>query len=199
MFDLSYFCREFICRMKKLYFIIISLVMLTLSGYSQLLKQKPDYKLQMGTMFTSSNGYGSGLSTYISPELGYSVSSRFRITAGISVISTSLFGIVPYYSWNNETKVDGNFVTAMVYLNGRYKLTERLSLNGAAYKQFNLFSDPAVTPYSSQNNIQGFNMAVDYKAAENFHIQAGFGYSKGYSPFYNDPFGNPYRRSLFEY
>jgi hypothetical protein len=185
--------------MKKLYFISISLVMLTFSCYSQLLKQKPDYKLQMGTMFSSSNGYGSGLSTYISPEIGYSVTSKFRITAGISIINTSLFGMVPYYSWNNETKVDGNFSTAMVYMNGRYKLTERLSLNGAAYKQFNLFSDPAVTPYSSQNNIQGFNMAVDYKAAENFHIQAGFGYSKGYSPFYNDPFGNPYRRSLFEY
>jgi len=184
---------------KIRYYISISLVMLSFAGYSQLLKQKPDYKLQFGTMFSTTSGYGSCISTYVSPEIGYSLTSRFRINGGISIITTNLFGVTPFYSMNSEQKVNGNYTSALIYLNGQYKINERLTMNGSVYKQFNLFDDPPGNRYSKLNDRQGFNMAIDYKAAENFHIQAGFGYSKGYSPYYHDPFGASYGQSPFSW
>ena len=172
--------------------LVVIFFLISTLGYSQLLKNKPDYQLQLGSMFSTTNGYGSGLSTYVAPSLGYDISKRFRINTGISIINTSLFGVTPYYSWGNEQKASGNFTSALVFLNGQYKLNERFTLNGTAYKQFNLFSDPAVTPYSRMNDFQGFNMQVDYKATEHFHIQAGFGYSSGYLPSYHNMFGSPF-------
>ena len=149
-------------------------------------------------MFSTTMGYGSGISTYVSPEVGYSLTSRFRINAGISIINTNFFGIAPYYSLTSEKKFNGNFTSALVYVNGQYRLNDRLTLNGSAYKQFNLFDDPPGTPYGKSNDSQGFSMGIDYKAAENFHIQAGFGYSKGNHPYYQDPFGTPvFGRSYF--
>jgi hypothetical protein len=185
--------------MKINFCTFIFLFLLTFTSYSQLLKQKPDYKLQLGTIFSTTRGYGSGISTYVSPEIGYSLTSRFRINAGISIINTNLFGVTPFYSLNGEQKSNGNFTSTLIYLNGQYKINERLTMNGSVYKQFNLFDDPPDNPYSKLNDRQGFNMAIDYKAAENFHIQAGFGYSKGYSPYYHDPFGASYGQPPFSW
>ena len=178
--------------MKSYITTFIFLFLFSIFGFTQLLKQKPDYRLQFGTMFSTTSGYGSGISTYISPEIGYSLTSRFRINTGISIINTNLIGVTPYFSSTNEQKFNGNFTSALIYINGQYKLNDRLTLNGSAYKQFNLSDDPPGNPYSKMNERQGFNMAIDYKAAENFHIQAGFGYSKGYPPYYQDPFGTSF-------
>jgi hypothetical protein len=185
--------------MKIRCYTFIFLFLLSFTGYSQLLKRKPDCKLQLGTMFSTTRGYGSGISTYVSPEVGYSLTSRFRINTGISIINTNLFGVTPFYSLNSEQKVNGNYTSALIYLNGQYKINERLTMNGSVYKQFNLFDDSPGNLYSKLNDRQGFNMAIDYKAAENFHIQAGFGYSKGYSPYNHDPFGTSYGQPPFSW
>jgi hypothetical protein len=175
--------------MKYRTYIFIFLFLISLSAYSQLLKQKPDFGLQLGTMFTTTSGYGSGFTSYVAPNFGYSLTPKFRINAGISIMNTNISGFMPYYSFLNEQKASGNFTSALIYVNGLYKLNERLTLNGSMYKQFNLFNDPPGNPYSNLNDSHGFNMGIDYKAAENFHIQAEFGYSKGYNPYYQDPFG----------
>ncbi len=176
----------------QMLFLLISF--LSVQGYSQLLKQKPDYGLSLGTSFTTS-GYGSGIISYVSPHLGYSISPRFKINTGISIMNTNLIGYKPFY--NTEQKFNGNFTSALVYLNGQYLVNKKLTLNGTVYKQFSLLNDPA-NPYSNTGNFEGFNVGFSYKPAENFQIDAGFGYSNGYNPYQQDIFRtNPFGHSYF--
>jgi hypothetical protein len=174
--------------MKTKYFLLILMVFPALQGFPQLLKQKPDISLQMGSMFMTTSGYGSGLTSFISPSLGYKISPKFRVNAGISIINTNLNGVTPYYSVSPEQKFSGNFTSAMVYLNGQYLLNSHLTINGSVYKQFNLFDNNPGNPYSNMYEGQGFNVGFSYKPAENFQIDAGIGYSNGYNPYFPDPF-----------
>src|SRR5208337_2918167 len=48
--------------------------------------------VQVGTQFPATSGYGSDLSTFLSPTFTYPVSNRFRISGGVSVVNTTLYG-----------------------------------------------------------------------------------------------------------
>ena len=152
--------------------------------------------VQLGSYFTSFSGNGSSLSTYVSPHISYSLSKRFRINTGITIINTNLFGIKPLYSLNRETALNGNFTNVLVYLSGDYLVNDRLMLSGTIYKEINLFNSVPGKNYFSNNTIQGGYLKVDYKVFENFHVEAGFGYSKGGYP-YNNYFGSPCPNSPF--
>jgi len=78
---------------------------------------------------------------------------------------------------------DANFTNALVYLRGTYLVTDRLTLSGMAYKEFTI-SDQSdfLNPYT-RNNPQGIYLNADYRITDGVHIQAGFGYSRGYSPY----------------
>ena len=147
--------------------------------------------MELGTYFTSFSGYGSSFSTYISPYISYPVNSRFRINAGMTIVNSSLFGIKPLYPMNQENSLNGNIISALIYVSGDYLVNERLKISGTLYKEINLFNSvPGRNSFTDQN-AQGGYMKVDYKVFENFYIEAGFGYSKGVNP-YNPYGGFPY-------
>jgi hypothetical protein len=156
----------------------------------QITPHKLDYHIQMGSQFTTSS-YGSGFSTFVAPHLTYGISKRFSISGGISLVNTTLNGY-SYNPWSSEkNSFSGNFTTALVYISGQYQLNNRLTISGTAYKQFGLFGNTPGYNYSSMNDAHGIYMNVSYKVADNVHLEAGFGYSKGYNPyqiFGNDPF-----------
>jgi hypothetical protein len=148
------------------------------------------YGLNAGTLFSTSSGYGSGISTYFSPHLSYSLSSRFCIDAGITLITTSFVNQRPYYPGTSEASYTGNLTSAFLYLHGRYRLSDKLLLSGTVYKEFGISGYSKGDYPFSKEHAQGLFMNADYKVTEHFHIQAGFGYSKGQNPFYTDPFGH---------
>ena len=144
--------------------------------------KKISYGLQAGTMFTSSSGYGSSFCTFISPHLTYPITHRFRISAGISIINTSLNNLRPYYYEPSGISYNGNFTSAIIFLNGQYQMNQRLLINGTVFKEIGLFTySNDAFPYRKQN-AEGIYFNADYKVTEHFHIQAGFGYSKGLDP-----------------
>ena len=152
--------------------------------------------LQVGTIFLTTKGYGSGFTTYVSPYISYPFSSRFRIDAGISVFNSNYYGIRPYTYAGTESPANGYFTNAMVYVSGDYLVNERLTISGTLYKSFNILSSsPGKYPYSGYD-AQGAFMKVGYKVFDNFHIEAGFGYSKGADPF-NPIFGSPLYHDIF--
>ena len=162
------------------------------SGTFGFIPKKVDYHLSIGTQFSTSSGYGSGLSSFITPSINYTINKRLRIGGGISIVNTTLFNFKPYYPVENSPAYNENFNTATVFVNGQYLLSDRLTIYGCAFKQFLLSGNPL--PYSlynpfSRDGAQGIQMNVDYRIGKNFHIQAGFGYSKG-TNIYSDPFGN---------
>jgi hypothetical protein len=159
--------------------------------------------VRAGTEFMTSSGYGSGLSTFLSPTLTYPVSKKFEISGGISIVNTSLYGLKPYYSFPEEKSFTGNFTQTMVWVSGRYLLNDRLTITGTAYKTFDVTGGNALNTSFYKSNPQGAYLNVGYKISDNVHIEAGFGYSQGshgysygcpgaggFSPSGYDPFFN---------
>jgi hypothetical protein len=174
----------------------------TTNTHNHFIPKKLDFGIQVGSQFSTSS-YGTGFSTLISPHLTYGLSKRFSISGGISIINTSLNGISSTPLSLYEYPANGNFTNAIVYLSGQYLVSDRLTISGTAYKTFNLFGDTPGKQNYGMNDAQGFYMNVRYKVLKNVHIEAGFGYSKGYNPynvFTNDPFsdqfGNPFYRPI---
>ena len=154
--------------------------------------KKPDFGLQMGSTFTTSSGYGSGFTTFVSPRVTYPFTSRFRINAGVTYINTTLYGVRSYFPVSGEQTFNGNFSSILIYGSGEYLFNDRLSISGTVYKSFPLYNDLNKSyPYGNYNP-EGAFMKVDYRIFDNVHIEAGFGYSKGINPYYNNPFSNSY-------
>lgn len=160
--------------------------------------------VQVGTQFTATSGYGSGLSTFLSPTLTYPVSRRFSVSGGISIVNTSLFGVKPLYSFpegNSFPAYSGNFTQTTLWVSGQYLLGNRITLTGTIYKTL----DVSGTNFSNypfyKSNPQGGNLNINYKVSDHFHIEAGIGYSKGsygynYNP-YNPVFGTSNNTPFF--
>ena len=150
---------------------------------------KLNVNFQLGTQFMTTSGYGSGFSTFFSPSLSYPVSKRFLLRGGISIVNISLNGFKPYYSFPEERSFSGNITQAMLWFSGQYQLNERLTLTGTAYKTLDLMNERAWNSPFYKNNPQGIHLNIGYRINDYMHIDAGFGYSKGYNP-YNvyDPF-----------
>lgn len=152
--------------------------------------------VQFGTFFNSFSGYGSSFSTYVSPHISYSLNARLRISAGVTILNSSLYGIKPWYSMNQESTLNGNFTNALIFISGDYFVNDRLKVSGTLFKEFNLLNSVTGNNPYQKYNAQGIFMRADYKVFENFHIEAGFGYSKGADP-YSGYFGYPYTNSPF--
>jgi len=147
--------------------------------------------IQLGTQFMTTSGYGSGYSTFLSPTLTYPVSKRFLVSGGISIVNTSLNGYRPYYSFPEQRSYSGNITQGTLWISGQYQVNNHLSITGTAYKTFDLTNDkPGNSPWY-KNNPQGAYLNFGYRINDYLHIDAGFGYSKGYNP-YNpyDPFNS---------
>lgn len=157
---------------------------------------KFDYGLSLGSQFSTTSGYGSALTTYVAPTLSYNLSKRFRIGGGITYVNTNLFNAQAWYSSESTQGINGNYSTGIIHLNGTYLVSNKLTLSGSAFKAFPISAEPL--PYNPYNPISskgahGVNVNIDYKVTENFHIQAGFGYSSGVNAlysnsYYQDPF-----------
>ncbi len=199
--------------------LLVTLACLSLNGYSQsasfdtipsatspsmqkqnhFIPRKMDFGIQVGTQFSTSS-YGTGFSTFISPHLTYRLSKRFSMSGGVSIVNTSLNGLSYTSVSRNEYSLNGNYTSAMVFLSGQYLVNERLTISGTAYKQFNLFGNIPGYKSFGNNDAQGIYMNVKYTILENVHLEAGFGYSRGYNPFnslYNDPFNRSFGDPFF--
>ncbi|MCX6243161.1 MAG: hypothetical protein NTU98_00520 [Bacteroidetes bacterium] len=155
--------------------------------------------VQLGSQFMTTSGYGSGLSTYVSPTLTYPVSKKFILRGGLSVINTSMYGVKPFYSTVEQASYSGNFTQAMLWVSGQYQLNNHLTITGTAYKTFDIMNyKPGNSPYYL-NNPQGAYLNIGYRINDYLHIDATFGYSKGNNPYgpYNSC--DPFDRSPFGY
>ena len=140
--------------------------------------------VQAGTEFMTTSGYGSGFSTFLSPTLTYPLSKRFLISGGISVVNTSFNGYRPYY-FPETGSFSGNLTQTTLWVSGQYLLNDRLTITGTAWKTFDITGNkPGNYPFY-KTNPQGAYFNVGYKVTDNFHIEAGFGYSQGSHGYYN--------------
>jgi hypothetical protein len=190
--------------MRRLTSLLVLFLLIT-TGYGQVMKddslfsggepmlqpKKLNYSFTLGSQFTSVSGNGSALNTYITPRFSYNLNKRFSIGGGVSIIQTNYFQARSYFQNEQSPNSNGNFTSAMIFIDGQYNLNNRLSIYGSAYKQFPVTQDPL--PYNPFNPVssrgaQGVNFNVSYKIGEHVFIEAGFLYSEGSNPWYADPF-----------
>lgn len=143
--------------------------------------------LQMGSMFFSGNHIGSGFGTYITPIVTYPVAKRLQMQ-----FSTSFYQGFnhSFYSFDQSekqlslTKRDVSVTT--VRISGIYQLSNRLSLHGTAYKQFDMSApQPTANPHAFQFNNEGFTAGFNFNVTDNFQINGAIDYSRGSNPYYN--------------
>lgn len=155
--------------------------------------RQPDFNLSAGTSFSTAGRYGSALTSWVTPSVSYPLGKRFSIHGGLSLVNEYFDGVRPLYG-ATEAPYSGNLTSAIIFIDGRYQLSRRLTLSGGAYKQIPLLEDsPGNSPFYRQDR-QGYYLNAEYRVTDHFHIEAGFGYSKGNSPYRTDPFcSDPFR------
>ncbi|MCK9423155.1 MAG: hypothetical protein M0Q38_11215, partial [Bacteroidales bacterium] len=105
-----------------------------------------NYNLTIGSQFTSISGYGSAITSFITPHFSYAVNKKLRIGGGISISNTNYFNIKSFTTGESLTRNNGNFTDATIFVDGQYLLNDRLTIYGSAFKQFPVTGDPL--PYN---------------------------------------------------
>jgi hypothetical protein len=148
----------------------------------------PKVNLSVGSYF-SSYGFGyNTFGTYVMPEITLPVNKNFAVRAGFGY--TSLFT-----NYGSEGSVFNNSPQhyGTVYVEGIYKVNEKITVSAAGYKTFNLQPLPQkekINPRALDMSNEGVNVNINYKVNDRFQINAGFSYDKGYYNPYN-MFGTP--------
>ncbi len=153
--------------------------------------KKVSYGVTVGSQFTSVSGFGSALSTYITPRVSYNINNRLSIGGGLSLVQTNYFKTRAYFQNESASGSGGNYTSGTIFIEGNYLVNDRLTIYGSAFKQFPISQQPLTyNPYNplSSQNAQGIDLNVAYKLGEHVFIQAGFRYSDGVNPYYADPF-----------
>jgi hypothetical protein len=147
------------------------------------------FSMQVGTGFAGNFKGSSSFGTYVSPSFAYNVSSRFRLKAGVSVLSS--FGD-PYFAGYDQyaSPVMQTGTTTSIFVQGDYLLGNKLMLSGILYKDISTLNTHVTDPRLKQPESQGMILNLNYRPTEHFEINASFEYGQGnrhslYSPFYN--------------
>lgn len=156
-------------------------------------EKKLKLNLELGTFFGTGFGSGNYMGTFVSPHLSYPINKRFTLNAGARITST--FGGSGYEQsfYSPYGYSSGNMTRSFVYVEGVYQVNSRLTVSGAAYKEFNLMNSPSSIDDRYNFDSKGFIMGVDYRIGENIFIHGSIEVSDG--PGYNrmDPFSSPGR------
>lgn len=162
-----------------------------IADYIQEKKLKLNFEL--GSFFGTSFGAGNYFGTYVAPHISYPVSKKFSLNAGVRI--TSIFGGSGNESgyYNPYGYPGGNMTSSFVYVEGVYQVNDRLTVSGAAYKEFNLMNSSSTIDNRYDFDSKGFIMGVDYRIGDNVFIHGSIEVSDG--PTYNrmNPFSSPSR------
>lgn len=145
---------------------------------------KLNYNLSAGTSFISAKGFGSGMASYVAPEVSYKLSPKIKINAGVMFINSNFAVARPRYFVNEQSVVIKTKPTnsAVAYVEGDYLVNSRLSVSAMIMKDVanNQNSFSGTTP------VQSMSVHMNYKITDNITFGAGMHINQGSN------FGYPY-------
>jgi hypothetical protein len=110
------------------------------------------------------------------PEFTLPINKKFAVRAGIGY--SNMFYSTP----GNEGSVfqQYNAQFGHVYVSGVYRVTERFTVAGTAFKTFEIAPPPenVVNPRAMDFSNEGIMLNMDYKINDNMRINATFSYQK---------------------
>lgn len=152
--------------------------------------------VQTGASFGSMGYGGNYFQSYLSPSLSMPLNKKLSVSAGLTYSHTT-FNNMPMLRSNGEFRnYSGAMNTLTLYTSGAYRVNDRLTYTGSAYKTINPSFNARLNPETLQMEAKGVSFGVDYKLGENTHIGAEIRYQQGngnlYNPYniYNSPFRN---------
>lgn len=152
-------------------------------------QNKMHVNFMAGTEFWSVPGFSSGIATYLMTGITYPVGKRFSLGGGIGILNTTPVGVhrtsTEFFGNENSTN------STLVYITGQYLLSQRITVSGTLFKEFNILNNSPGSQGFQKNTPEGGYMQVKYKINDFMHIEAGFGYSRGVNPYYNSFSGSP--------
>ena len=136
-------------------------------------KDKIQYNFTMGAGFGYSSNAGDFFSTYYSPSISYDVSSRFTITGGFEY-RNSMVNEYPILTDYNYQLFSGNISQYYTYIEGAYKVNERLTVGGSVFYDFTNYQDEYGNAYNSNNALSnlGYSGFVRYKVRDGMYFEA---------------------------
>ena len=168
--------------MKIVYIIILMISVLNVTAQSDdyvldkdslKVKDKIHYNFTMGAGFGYSSNAGDYFSTYYSPSISYDVSSRFTISGGLEY-RNSVVNNFPVLSEYNYQLFSGNISQYYSYIEGAYKVNDRLTVGGSVFYDFTNYQDAYGNTYNSNNDLSnlGYSGFVRYKVKDGLYFEA---------------------------
>lgn len=149
------------------------------------------FGLQTGASFTGNGNGGSLFSTWVAPSFNQPMSKNFTLTAGAFINNTTFNNVLLLNNEGSVTSVNSNLTTFTLYAAGSYRVNERLTVNGSAFKTINPAFNARLNAENLQMEAQGMSVGVGYKVSENFHIGAEFRMQQSNSNYYSPWQFNP--------
>lgn len=143
------------------------------------------WNLSVGTSFSYSKGFGSGMMYYAAPMYTIPLNNRWALHGGM--IASHSVGL--NNTFTGETLLPNSFSSMALFVAASYQMNDRLILHGAGVKQ--LVTTPAspFTPYP----IDNLSLGATYKLGNNFTIGATIHMNNG-----GGYYSAPYNRTSFQ-
>jgi hypothetical protein len=147
------------------------------------------WNLSVGTSFTAVSGFGSGMGFYAAPTYTLPLSDRWSVHGG--VIASYFTGLTA--PGPGEMQLPTSYSSLALFAAASYRMSDRLVLHGAGFKQLLAAPPSPLTPYPMDHLTFG----ASYRLGNNITIGAAVQMNQGQgyyvsSPFYNSSFPSPF-------
>jgi hypothetical protein len=138
--------------------------------------------LSMGTAVGSM--YGTrGFASWISPGIDYKLTPKLSISTGLMYTTgySSNFFTPTTEGWTRTS--GGNFSSSLFYIQGSYKMNEKVTLSGATWYEMRTLSEQNDPGLYQRPNANGYMFGMDYKIGKSskigFELEMGHGMPSG--------------------
>lgn len=140
-------------------------------------------------------GSGGYMESFLSPSLIMPLNKQLSISAGISYSNTQYNNVSMLNPSGEFERYSGSLNTITMYASGLYRINEKLTFTGSAYKTVNPALNSRLNPSALRMEAQGFSVGVGYQLNDKTFIGAEIRYQESNSNILN-PFGDPYYDSF---
>ena len=143
------------------------------------------WNLSVGTSFSYSRGFGSGMMYYAAPMYTIPLNNRWALHGGM--IASHSVGL--NNTFTGETLLPNSFSSMALFVAASYQMNDRLILHGTGVKQLVVAPTSPFTPYPMDN----LSLGATYKLGTNFTIGASIHMNNG-----GGYYSSPYNRTSFQ-
>lgn len=156
------------------------------------------FNMQTGMNLGTASRYGSYLQSYLSPTLTMPINKRLSVSAGVTYSYTHLNNTPIINSEGQFERYSGGVNTLTMFTSGAYRVNDKLTVTGSAFKTINPAFHHRLNPNQLQMEAQGVSVGFGYQLNENIHFGGEIRMQQGNTNFYS-PFNNGYGSPFMPY